>query len=87
MKRLPAEIIWVNEGFTAVSPGTQQPVTIYNQLTYGRNAAARDDNTDDPDESILTFENPNVDPKDKRPDKAKRLRGFATIDERIEAAL
>lgn len=86
LKRLPVEIIWI-DGFTAVTPGTQQPIDDYQQLAYGRNAKSRDDGIDDPDESIKTFQNPNADPKDKRPDKSVRLRGFASVDDRIVAAL
>ena len=86
-KRLPVEIISIDNGFAAVTPGTQTELEAYSQLTYGRNAAARDDFQDDPDESIKTFQNPEAEPKSKKPDKTVHLRGFATIDERIAEAI
>jgi len=87
IKRMPVEVIYVRDGFDAVTPGTQEPILNYGMLTYGRNAASRDDYLDDPDESIKTFQNPEDEPKDKKPDKTARLRGFATIDDRIAQAL
>jgi len=87
MTRLPVEIIWIDRSFIAVSPGTKREIGYDNQLTYGRNAAARDDGIDDLDESIKTFENPEAEPENKKPDKTARLRGFATMDDRIAQAL
>ena len=86
MKRMPVEIIW-DYGFTAVSPGTQELIDGFEALTYGRNATARDDFRDDLDESIKTFENPEAQPGDKRAAKGARLRGFATMDDRIAEAI
>ena len=86
-RRMPIEIIWINDGFDPVSPGTRIPIIGTDHVTYGRNATARDEARDDPNESIQTWENPDAEPKDKRPNKTARLRGFATMDDRIAQAI